>query len=146
MVADNDAMLFAVGLGQGASIAALKERLEGLAEVSGGRAIFAERTSKLSEAFAGVVESLTSQYTIGFEPARDGRQHRIEIVEQAFEFQQRRRQRVAFELDALTDPDGAEHGQRARRLERNLKERKCGRWNGHVRPRRLSARGQRCQR
>ena len=79
MVADNDAMLFAVGLGRGASIATLKEKLEALAEVSGGRALFAERTSNLSEAFADVVESLTSQYTIGFEPARDGRLHRIEI-------------------------------------------------------------------
>jgi VWFA-related protein len=79
MVADNDAMLFAVGLGRGASIATLKERLEALAEVSGGRALFAERTSNLSDAFADVVESLTSQYTIGFEPARDGRLHRIEI-------------------------------------------------------------------
>jgi VWFA-related protein len=79
MVADSDAMLFAIGLGRGASIAAFKERLEDLAEVSGGRALFAERTSKLSEAFAEVVESLTSQYTIGFEPARDGRQHRIDI-------------------------------------------------------------------
>lgn len=79
MVADSDAMLFAVGLGRGTSIEALKETLEGLAEVSGGRAIFAERTSKLREAFDDVVESLTNQYTIGFEPARDGREHRIEI-------------------------------------------------------------------
>jgi VWFA-related protein len=79
MVAESDAMLFAVGLGRGASIEALKEKLEGLSEVSGGRAIFAERTSKLREAFADVVESLTNQYTLGFEPARDGREHRIQI-------------------------------------------------------------------
>jgi len=79
LVTDSDAMLFAVGLGRGASIDALKEKLEGLAEVSGGRALFAERTSKLRETFADVVESLTNQYTLGFEPARDGREHRIEI-------------------------------------------------------------------
>jgi VWFA-related protein len=79
MVAESDAMLFAVGLGRGASTDALKEKLEGIAEVSGGRAIFAERTSKLREAFADVVESLTNQYTLGFVPARDGREHRIEI-------------------------------------------------------------------
>jgi VWFA-related protein len=79
MVAESDAMLFAVGLGRGSSIEALKEKLEGLSEVSGGRAIFAERTSKLREAFADVVESLTNQYTLGFEPARDGREHRIQI-------------------------------------------------------------------
>jgi VWFA-related protein len=79
LVADSDAMLFAVGLGRGTSIETLKEKLEGLAEVSGGRALFAERTSKLQEAFADVVESLTNQYTLGFEPVRDGREHRIEI-------------------------------------------------------------------
>jgi len=79
MVADSDAMLFAVGLGRGTQIEALKEKLEGLADVSGGRALFAERTSKLRDMFADVVESLTNQYTLGFEPARDGREHRIEI-------------------------------------------------------------------
>ena len=79
MVADSDAMLFAVGLGRGTQIDALKEKLQGLSEVSGGRALFAERTSKLREAFAGVVESLTNQYTLGFVPARDGRAHHIEV-------------------------------------------------------------------
>ena len=79
MVADSDAMLFAVGLGRGSQVDALKEKLESLADVSGGRAVFAERSSKLREPFAEVVDSLTNQYTLGFEPARDGRVHRIEV-------------------------------------------------------------------
>jgi len=79
MVADSDAMLFAVGLGRGTQIEALKEKLEGLAEVSGGRAFFADRTSKLHDVFADVVDSLTNQYTLGFVPARDGKEHRIDI-------------------------------------------------------------------
>jgi VWFA-related protein len=79
MVADSDAMLFAVGLGRGAQVDALKEKLETLAAPSGGRVVFAEKTDKLRESFADVVESLTNQYTLGFVPARDGREHRIEV-------------------------------------------------------------------
>jgi VWFA-related protein len=79
LVADSDAMLFAVGLGRGAQIEALKEKLETLSEVSGGRVVFADKTDKLRASFAEVVESLTNQYTLGFVPDRDGREHRIDV-------------------------------------------------------------------
>jgi len=79
MVADSDAMLFAVGLGRGAQIEALKEKLETLTDASGGRVVFADKTDRLRASFAEVVESLTNQYTLGFVPARDGREHRIEV-------------------------------------------------------------------
>ena len=79
IVADSDAMLFAVGLGRGAQIEALKEKLETLTDASGGRVVFADKTDRLRASFAEVVESLTNQYTLGFVPARDGREHRIEV-------------------------------------------------------------------
>ena len=79
LVADSDAMLMAVGLGRGSTVDELKEKLESLADASGGRVLFAEKSDELSESFAKVVEDLINQYTLGFEPARDGRDHQIRV-------------------------------------------------------------------
>jgi Ca-activated chloride channel family protein len=79
LVEDSDAMLFAIGLGRAAQQDASRQILELLAEVSGGRALFAERSDKLTESFAEVVRDLANQYTLGFEPQRDGRSHEIKI-------------------------------------------------------------------
>jgi Ca-activated chloride channel family protein len=79
LVADSDAMLMAVGLGRGSSVDDLKEKLESLADASGGRVLFAEKSEQLSESFAKVVEDLINQYTLGFEPQRDGRDHQIRV-------------------------------------------------------------------
>ena len=79
LVSDNDAMLMAVGLGRGSTVNDLKETLESLADVSGGRVLFAEKSDELSESFAKVVEDLINQYTLGFEPQRDGRDHEIRV-------------------------------------------------------------------
>ena len=79
LVADSDAMLMAVGLGRGSTVNDLKETLESLADASGGRVLFAEKSDELSESFAKVVEDLINQYTLGFEPQRDGRDHQIRV-------------------------------------------------------------------
>jgi Ca-activated chloride channel homolog len=79
LVADSDAMLMAVGLGRGSTVNDLKEKLESLADASGGRVLFAEKSDELSESFAKVVEDLINQYTLGFEPSRDGRDHQIRV-------------------------------------------------------------------
>jgi hypothetical protein len=57
----------------------LKETLESLAEASGGRVLFAKRSDELIESFGTVVEDLINQYTLGFEPQRDGRDHQIRV-------------------------------------------------------------------
>ena len=72
-------MLMAVGLGRGSTVNDLKETLESLADASGGRVLFAEKSDELSESFAKVVEDLINQYTLGFEPQRDGRDHQIRV-------------------------------------------------------------------
>ena len=79
LVADSDAMLMAVGLGRGSTVDELKEKLESLADASGGRVLFAEKSDELTASFAKVVEDLINQYTLGFEPERDGRDHQIRV-------------------------------------------------------------------
>ena len=68
-----------MGLGRGSTVNDLKETLESLADASGGRVLFAEKSDELSESFAKVVEDLIDQYTLGFEPQRDGRDHQIRV-------------------------------------------------------------------
>ena len=79
LTGDSDAMLMAVGLGRGSEVNDLKETLESLAEASGGRVLFAKRSDELVESFGKVVEDLINQYTLGFEPQRDGRDHQIRV-------------------------------------------------------------------
>lgn len=79
LTGDSDAMLMAVGLGRGTEVDNLKETLESLAEASGGRVLFAKRSDELVESFGRVVEDLINQYTLGFEPQRDGRDHQIRV-------------------------------------------------------------------
>lgn len=68
-----------VGLGRGSRIEELKDKLKQLALASGVRAMFAEHSDELDEPFAEVVEELSNQYMIGFEPQRDGKWHRLEV-------------------------------------------------------------------
>jgi VWFA-related protein len=79
LASDSDAMLMAVGLGRGSEVDNLKQTLESLAESSGGRVLFAKRSDELVESFGKVVEDLINQYTLGFEPQRDGRDHQIRV-------------------------------------------------------------------
>jgi VWFA-related protein len=79
LVREGDATLFMVGLGRGAKMDALKEKMEQLALASGGRALFAERSDRLEKPFAEVIQELSHQYMLGFEPKRDGRWHKIEV-------------------------------------------------------------------
>lgn len=79
VIREGDATVFMVGLGRGSKIEALKERMEQLALASGGRALFVDRSDRLDQPFAEIVEELSNQYLLGFEPKRDGRWHRIEL-------------------------------------------------------------------
>jgi VWFA-related protein len=78
-ISDSDTTFFAVGLERGARLAAIKTNLEPLADASGGLALFAERSDKLSEPFAAIVSDLANQYTLGFEPRRDGKPHVLTV-------------------------------------------------------------------
>lgn len=79
LVNESDTTLFAVGLGRGARVATLKAKLGALADASGGLALFAEKSDKLSESFSEIVADLSNQYTLGFEPRRDGQSHTLTV-------------------------------------------------------------------
>jgi Ca-activated chloride channel family protein len=79
LVRESDATLFMVGLGRGAKIEALKEKMEQLALASGGRTLFVERSDRLDEPFAEIVEELSNQYMLAIDPKQDGRWHAITV-------------------------------------------------------------------
>jgi VWFA-related protein len=78
-ISDSDTTFFAVGLGRDDRLDSIKANLEPLADASGGLALFAERSDKLSEPFALIVSDLANQYTLGFEPRRDGKSHVLTV-------------------------------------------------------------------
>ncbi len=63
----NDATLFMVALGRGVKEAQLKSGIEKMVELSGGRALFVERSDQLDQPFAEILEELSNQYIIGYE-------------------------------------------------------------------------------
>src|SRR5688572_15785355 len=80
----NDATLFMVALGRGVKEAQLKSGIERLVELSGGRALFVERSDQLDEPFAEILEELSHQYIVGYEssnPKRNGgwREVKVEV-------------------------------------------------------------------
>jgi Ca-activated chloride channel family protein len=78
----NDATLFMVALGRGVKEAQLKSGVERLVELSGGRALFVDRSEQLDEPFAEILDELSNQYVIGYEssnPKRDGAWREIKI-------------------------------------------------------------------
>jgi Ca-activated chloride channel family protein len=79
LIDESDATVFTVGLGRGASQQDLRKKLEELADASGGLALFADDPDKLTQPFADIVETLSNQYTISFEPRRDGRYHELTV-------------------------------------------------------------------
>jgi Ca-activated chloride channel family protein len=81
----SDATLFMVALGGGVRNAALKSGIERLVDLSGGRALFVDRSDQLDGPFAEIIEELANQYLIGYESTnakRDGawREIKVELV------------------------------------------------------------------
>jgi VWFA-related protein len=78
----SDATLYTVGLGRGAKVAAFKAVLERLADATGGRAIFTDRAEDLDDPFGEIMEELSNQYLIAYEPTNtkhDGTWRRITV-------------------------------------------------------------------
>ncbi len=78
----SDSTLFMVALGRGAREAQLRSGIQRLITLSGGRGLFVERSDKLEDAFADIVEELSNQYLIGYQSTnvrRDGAWREIEI-------------------------------------------------------------------
>ena len=78
----NDATLFMVALGRGVKEAQLKSGIERLVDLSGGRALFVERSDQLDEPFAEILEELSNQYILGYESTnarRDGSWREVKV-------------------------------------------------------------------
>lgn len=79
LIDESDATVFTVGLGRGASQNDLRQKLGELADASGGLALFADDPDDLAAPFAAIVETLSNQYTLSFEPRRDGKYHELTV-------------------------------------------------------------------
>ena len=77
----SDAVLYVIGQGHSARTTVLRERLQRLARVSGGRAFFTEDITQLRKVFAEIVEDLANQYAIWYSPERpaDNSWRRIDV-------------------------------------------------------------------
>ncbi len=78
----NDAPIYMIGQGRATTDAKLREVIEKLARMSGGRAFHTDRIDELEPAFAQIVDELDNQYLLGYEPsnpARDGSWRRIRL-------------------------------------------------------------------
>jgi Ca-activated chloride channel homolog len=74
-VGASDSLVYVIGLGQGAKVPALKQIIERLSTVSGGRSFFADNADRLDDPFAAIVEELSNQYLLGYtsaNTAKDG--------------------------------------------------------------------------
>jgi Ca-activated chloride channel family protein len=90
----SDATLFMVALGSGVKNANIKSGIERLVDMSGGRALFVERSDELDRPFAEILEELSNQYLIGYEPSnsrRDGawREIKVELPKHGYDVRAR---------------------------------------------------------
>jgi Ca-activated chloride channel family protein len=78
----SDATLFMVALGGGVKNTQLRSGIDKLVDLSGGRALFVERSDRLDGPFAEILEELANQYLIGYQSTnakRDGAWREIEV-------------------------------------------------------------------
>jgi VWFA-related protein len=77
----SDAVLYVIGQGHSTRTPALRDRLQRLARVSGGRAFFTEDITQLTKVFDEIVEDLANQYAIWYSPERpaDNTWRRIDV-------------------------------------------------------------------
>jgi VWFA-related protein len=77
----SDAVLYVIGQGHSTRTPALRDRLERLARVSGGRAFFTEDITQLTKVFGEIIEDLANQYAIWYSPDRpaDNDWRRIDV-------------------------------------------------------------------
>ena len=81
-VGTSDALIYMIGQGRGTEVPALKKVMDHLAGLSGGRAFHTKNAAELEGSFAEIVEELSSQYVLAYEPsnaARDGSWREIRV-------------------------------------------------------------------
>lgn len=81
-VESTDAIVYPVGLGRANQVPSLRALLERLAKISGGRGLFPDRADDLQTAFDEILQDLSNQYLIGYQPTnqnRDGAWRRLRV-------------------------------------------------------------------
>jgi VWFA-related protein len=80
-VVGSDATVYVIGQGRAIRAKELQNILGDLAKISGGRAFFSESPDKLGEYFKEILEDLSHQYLLGYDPPspRDGKYHAIRV-------------------------------------------------------------------
>jgi Ca-activated chloride channel family protein len=64
----SDVTLYMIGQGRGVTLDALKKVMERLANPTGGRALFTDSIDELHDSFADLLDELSNQYLLGYEP------------------------------------------------------------------------------
>ena len=64
----SDVTLYMIGQGRGVTLDALKKIMERLSNPTGGRALFTDSIDELHESFAELLDELSNQYLLGYEP------------------------------------------------------------------------------
>jgi Ca-activated chloride channel family protein len=79
-VESHDATLYLVGQGQAATSVPLQRLLTRLASLSGGRAFFETGTDRLNAIFGEILDDLSNQYLITYQPADQRRDDRWRTI------------------------------------------------------------------
>jgi Ca-activated chloride channel homolog len=69
----SDLTLYMIGQGRGVTSQPLRKIMERLARPTGGRALFSESIDKLTDSFDDLLEELSNQYVLGYQPTNGAR-------------------------------------------------------------------------
>jgi VWFA-related protein len=78
----SDVTLYMIGQGRGVTLEPLKKIMNRLSTPTGGRALFTDSIDELHGAFTDLLDELSNQYLLGYEPAatvHDDTWHRIRV-------------------------------------------------------------------
>jgi Ca-activated chloride channel family protein len=91
----SDATVYTIGLGRGIREETLRNVLQRLARMSGGRSFVTERIDRLQRAFDEIIDELSGQYLLAYVPSndkRDGTWRRIQVEVSHGEYEVRARE------------------------------------------------------
>src|SRR5215831_5106145 len=92
----SDVTLYMIGQGRGVEVEALKGVMQRLVEPTGGRALFTDDIDQLHLAFSDLLEELSNQYLLGYEPTNNKRDETFRKISVRVDAQGRVRARQGY--------------------------------------------------
>ena len=92
----SDVTLYMIGQGRGVQVEALKSIMQRLVEPTGGRALFTDNIDQLHLAFSDLLEELSNQYLLGYEPTNGKRDETFRKISVRVDGQGRVRARQGY--------------------------------------------------